>query len=56
MLFFKAQNGVYFIPSEKQFDSVRAVFPTLANDTLKMSAYYYLSGYYTELFFAFKGA
>ncbi len=45
----KAQNGVYFIPSDKEIDSVRLVFPHISNDTLKMSAYFYLTAYYTEL-------
>ena len=45
----KAQNGVYFIPSDKEIDSVRLVLPYTSNDTLKMSAYFYLSAYYKEL-------
>ena len=44
-----AQNGVYFIPSDKQADSVRTVLRHTTNDTLKMSIFYELSGYYTEL-------
>jgi two-component sensor histidine kinase len=44
-----AQNGVYFIPSDKQADSVRAFLKHTTNDTLKMSIFYELSGYYTEL-------
>jgi tetratricopeptide (TPR) repeat protein len=44
-----AQNGVYFIPSEKQTDSMRAILYTTNNDTLKLCAYYYISSYYTEL-------
>ncbi|HEX3385237.1 MAG TPA: hypothetical protein VHS53_08620, partial [Mucilaginibacter sp.] len=47
--FTKAQNGVYYIPSAKQADSVRKALSRTNNDTLKMSAYYYLSSYYTEL-------
>src|SRR5579862_4966408 len=48
-LYSKSQNGVYYIPSQKEADSVRVALLHTANDTLKMSAYYYLSGYYTEL-------
>ena len=44
-----AQNGVYFIPSDKQADSMRNILANTTNDTLKMCAYYYLSSYYTEL-------
>jgi len=44
-----AQNGVYFIPSERQADSVRILLKHTINDTLKMSVFYELSGYYTEL-------
>ena len=44
-----AQNGVYFIPTDKQADSVRTVLKHTTNDTLKMSIFYELSGYYTEL-------
>ena len=45
----KAQNGVYYIPSTKQADSVRLLLPHTTNDSLKMSIYYDLSAYYTEL-------
>jgi tetratricopeptide (TPR) repeat protein len=47
--FLNAQNGVYFIPSEKQTDSVRAELSHSSSDTLKMLDYYYLTSYYTEL-------
>lgn len=43
------QNGVYYIPSDKEYDSVRLTLASTDNDTLKMSAYYYISGWYTEL-------
>jgi len=33
-----AQNGVYFIPTDKQTDSVRTVLKHTTNDTLKMSS------------------
>src|SRR4051812_45409553 len=45
----KAQNGVYYIPSTKQADSVRLLLLHTDNDSLKMSIYYDLSAYYTEL-------
>ncbi len=44
-----AQNGVYYIPSAREVDSVDLLLPRTANDTLKMSMYFYLSAYYTEL-------
>src|SRR5205809_4317845 len=44
-----AQNGVYFIPTAKQADSVRTILRHTTNDTLKMSIFYELSAYYTEL-------
>ena len=45
----KAQNGVYFVPSLKQTDSIRIILAHTNNDTLKMCAYYYITSYYTEL-------
>ena len=48
-LWLNAQNGVYFIPTKRETDSVRTQLKNRINDTLKMSAYFYLTSYYTEL-------
>jgi hypothetical protein len=44
-LFTRAQNGVYYIPSDKEADSARLLLSRTINDSLKMLIYYKLSSY-----------